>query len=489
MKSPVTFRFDGGVNSEVYPEDFSGLIDSKNFLFEKGGALRLPQVSDYAVGGADPGARIIYAFKADPPGNNSAFLTANQKMYVGSFAYTEITGPGLPAIIASNDAFMFVGCDEALMTTFGVYGDPARKAQGAVVYTIPTMPVLTASPTTGCSFKGRSFLGGNHFNPYVAYSAVGNSNDWTGGTAGVITLADFAGNLYGMYPQYDRVLLMFGDGLAYMYATGSSLLPIKIEALARDSYGMRHYNAGVLFNGVLYYVGWDNIFSTSPSGIKPIGGPIRNEFIDQFDLNPASNVRVQLSSYFNKSSRRPRVWFFFVPQLLSIPSDLNTVFCYDVEEEKWSKHDFSSVSSFSFMLAQPDLTNGILLYPFSSSKNVKLLSESTQRTPNLPNQLITSSISPSEDVTDVINVSRGHLKYKDNGIATLRVVVRGRSGTRVIEKESIIRVGAEPATGEWLVSSFPVGIASATFNARIEVISGDPELRSLQLDVSKGGRL
>ena len=222
-------------------------------------------------------------------------LTGAQKYNAGSGAWDEVVGTALTG--TGDNLFSIQNSQSSIVFSQGI--DPVKLITFASPLTYAGLNANAPAAKYLERFVNRLFLAHTlesaTVKPYrVRRSVNGDHTDWVGVGSGFTDLLEFPYHIRGMKKLASALIVYTWEAIYIGTRTEIPAAPVRFDPLATDvgllaAHTLRGRN---LFH---WFLGNDDFYELSFSGVAPIGGPIRDtvfEEISAAQLHRAFSIRV-----------------------------------------------------------------------------------------------------------------------------------------------------------------------------------------------------
>ena len=314
--------------------------------------------------------------KYDPLGGTLGYWTTDTKKKIRQTATVIVNNtPGTVAVAATNLAIV-----TGTSTTFAVsgalagdtiefnfsgfpYTDTIKTVDSATQLTISnpgSLPVGTASsyrilryggidfvPACCCGFAGRAWVGytvdavDGQQKQRIRWSALADVTDFSIST-NYQDLPFTATPLLRLVPLGDCLIAYFGDAVYMGTPTNNPLIPLQFQRVETGGVGLVGPKAVISWLGAHFFVGQDDIYMLTTSGVQRIGSPVLRETLKK--AVKLEYIRVQADP------QRYRILFGFA----EADDYVAKVYSYEYRAKAWSFDDIQT-----YMMANPIVTSTV----------------------------------------------------------------------------------------------------------------------------------
>lgn len=382
------YRLDG--EAAPIALDGTACTEARNFLFERGVARtrpflrqRYPELlqADYKVDFAK-------AFLLNQGNRYAMYITDGGELHrlastesATSHSAAEITGAGTSfgdrlfhniavwagIVLVGNNVGGILQHTPLSSTTYSIISD----AKYRYVTTSFNRAVAAYDITSG-SNNPRS----------IGWSTTTDVSDWTSAGSGSTELTDIPDDITGLVNINNVIVVARTYGWSLGRVTGSNTTgPFRWEIMVREGSGCAWPSTLAHYNNLIFCVGHDDVYTFDLSrGPQPIGRNIRRELIHSiysgaryrgvitrgdYRWNGDSFLEVDASA-----TPIPRLRYHLVP---IVPAEGARHYSYDLEEQTWATHTYSTPIRDAFEYVQWPQKHPIFSLVFFDDNNVSVL--------------------------------------------------------------------------------------------------------------------
>lgn len=179
----------------------------------------------------------------------------------------------------------------------------------------------------------------------VAWSVDGDETNFTSAGSGSTTLADSAGEITGVAVIRDTLVVARSDGFTFGYLTGSSSPVYNWLTHSKNSIGCTEASTFAYDSNACYFVSNDDVYRFDLVDMVKIGQKAQPKITRRYDSN--SQTLLYCGFIAESSGNGANLQEQFPCRRYHLISNQATGishFAYDIDEERWSYHDYDDVT-------------------------------------------------------------------------------------------------------------------------------------------------
>jgi hypothetical protein len=460
----------GGINAEDAEISLgeTQVRDSVNFLFDRKMVSSRPaaEIKDYGFTGA------FKVGKSANFGGVRRHLVVSEGVNLYSInpttlVSTQITGAAVSSI---GDYPSSIGVVNQLMLVGGFSGGLLRWLPSTTNYSlIPTAPYqfVVGHRTRAVA---ASHLTDSNGSMWIGWSKAGDETNWVDYGSGHSTLPE-VGPILGL-ANVRNIVVVPCDGGFYLGYPVVGDPPFDWQVFSTNSYQAPQPRTFTSFGGMCFFVSSSDVHVFNLSEISNIGRNIRSMLFSEI-----KNGAVYTGVVTQNIGARKRVLYHLIPMSGSLLH-----FIYDVEDNTWSKHQYSQQTRGGFALEAGGDSNTLLLGTNTAGQvlqwNPDVECESEQR--------LNSRVFSLDPITHNFNFSRAMLRYKCNADiprSSLKLECDTGEFYQGLNLEADL-----PASEKWRRMWYPGLLAGQNYTADLTIPAGHSvSFDRLDLEISDAG--
>ncbi len=340
--SPIRYEMFGGVNSADAENQIGDneVVDAVNFLFEREECFTRPGLS--APSALSISGNGVFAKSTRLNANGSLvtlLISSNGHLFRLTPGYSVVD---LGAITTGATDFHNIAAVNNVMlvgnTPNGlVRVDPATNGVTTIAtakfrYVRSLLSRAVGAYDTTASFGSIK----------VGWTVAGDETTWTGATngSGSAILSDAPDEITGCETIKNVWVILRRGGIHLGYQTGLGFPAFRFEQYQRDGAGCNFPSTVACEDNMIFFCSNDDVFTFDlQGGLQRIGGKIRYELFNYLDNGVLFRGFMSRSTSSTTLARRPRLRYNLFPTQAGY-----THFSYDLDEKKWSRHQYNATS-------------------------------------------------------------------------------------------------------------------------------------------------
>lgn len=348
MHAPFIYRPVGGIGGALNPQSYEETqvaADSANWLFEDGRAYARSQVNNFVWGNRVDFGRQWF----NPDSVAGYYFLIFDDGALGTTAGT-LTGPGtsFAAPRVYHNATMVNGAVIAGNHPAGMI----RNVRGTTTYTVQSNAKYRYFTShISRAVAAYDITSGSEDEKVVAWSAVGDEDDWTAASAGNSTLSEISDEITGI-ATIDHVLVIFRlYGIHLGFPSGTTP-PFNFRNFIPFGPGCCQGSTIADYNNELFFLGRDQVYrfhiGSQPRPIAPVA--IRDELLRGHAAGTGYQGFIELQHSIGDSPLTSqmggaRARYHLVPigphQIFGPDAGQTKAhYSFDLESETWARHTY-----------------------------------------------------------------------------------------------------------------------------------------------------
>lgn len=463
LESSSGFSPLGGLNATdnyalIDPTEVS---DCLNFLFDSGLCYTRPGRTAVVIAGLDGGTTIEFGGTVSISGTLHTILIGSNNAIYDYLGVGKIT-PATTGATFGTLTFNNIASVDGMLLMGNNLGGLINWTPNTFTYDV----IASAPYRYVAGHKGRAIAayqngGGSSLTNArtFAWSKPGDVTDWleSDGSAGNLAVAEIEDEITGLGVLHDIGVILRSYGIHLAYPTGTLPLPYDVQTFIRRGTGCRYPSTAAWDDELVFFVGEDDVYKFDLQSVIPVGYKIRNLLFDQLEAGSTYNGTITRSL----PNGKKRLRYHLTP----VRNSDAPHFVFDVMENKWSVHNYSTSSGWSWNIVLNGLFAGIGMADAGTTPSLRYwdAAVATEVAGFIQKYCgVQDSIDTDYTITDAL------IRNLDLGANPLTLSIDATLGATVTTKTvTITSIGTVSATGKylrnWLSRQSSVQIAGNDF--------------------------